>query len=124
MDSALLIVDGDTIKTVNRDKRGVDAVTDVLSFPYLEKLRLPAQLSDFSDADKLKGRALAGDILICRERATEQATAYEHSYRRELGFLACHGILHLMGFDHIDPEDEKVMTSLQRAVMADLRLER
>lgn len=55
--------------------------------------------------------------MICRKRAEEQAAEYGHSYAREISFLTCHGLLHLLGFDHVDPEDEKVMRALQDDVM-------
>ncbi len=116
-ETSVTVVDADTIKKVNASARGVDKVTDVLSFPYLEKLSLPVRIEDFSDADMNGGRVMLGDILICRERTEEQAKELEHSYKRELGFLTCHGLLHLLGFDHVEKDDEEVMTARQRAVM-------
>ena len=67
---------------------------------------------------------MLGSIMICRQRAEEQAQEYVHSYARELGFLACHGFLHILGFDHIDPEDEKVMIAHQKAIMKMVNLKR
>ncbi len=116
-ETSVSVVDGETIKSVNASARGVDAVTDVLSFPYFEKLSLPVSAQAFSDADMDGDRVMLGYILICRERAEEQAAEFGHSYARELGFLTCHGLLHLLGFDHILPEDEEKMTAVQRAVM-------
>ncbi len=72
-ETSVTVVDADTIKKVNASARGVDKVTDVLSFPYLEKLSLPVRIEDFSDADMNGGRVMLGDILICRERTEEQA---------------------------------------------------
>lgn len=111
------VVDENTIREFNRENRQVDAVTDVLSFPYLEKPDLPVTKEDFSDGDFDGKRVLLGSLMICRKRAEEQAAEYGHSYAREISFLTCHGLLHLLGFDHVDPEDEKVMRALQDDVM-------
>lgn len=116
-ETSVSVVSAEEIKRVNAEARNVDKVTDVLSFPYFEALRPPVRKEDFCDADMLKGRVMLGYILICRERAEQQAEELGHSYARELGFLTCHGLLHLMGFDHIQKDDEEVMTALQRAVM-------
>lgn len=120
--TAISIVDADTIRSVNASERGVDKVTDVLSFPYFEGLKPPVTRDSFSDADTDGKRVLLGYILICRQRAEEQAAELGHSYARELGFLTCHGLLHLMGFDHLRPEDEETMTAHQRAIMDKLGL--
>lgn len=120
----ITVVDEDTIKNLNASARGVDKVTDVLSFPCFEKLDLPVDKSEFSEFDYDGSHVLLGSIMICRKRAEEQAKEYGHSYARELGFLACHGFLHILGFDHIDPEDEKVMIAHQKAIMNTVGLKR
>lgn len=120
----ITVVDEDTIKNLNASARGVDKVTDVLSFPCFEKLDLPVDKSEFSEFDYDGSHVLLGSIMICRKRAEEQAKEYGHSYARELGFLACHGFLHILGFDHIDPEDEKVMIVHQKAIMNAVGLKR
>lgn len=120
----ITVVDEDTIKNLNASARGVDKVTDVLSFPCFEKLDLPVDKSEFSEFDYDGSHVLLGSIMICRKRAEEQAKEYGHSYARELGFLACHGFLHILGFDHIDPEDEKVMIAHQKAIMNAVGLKR
>ena len=120
----ITVVDEDTIKNLNASARGVDKVTDVLSFPCFEKLDLPVDKSEFSEFDYDGSHVLLGSIMICRKRAEEQAKEYGHSYARELGFLACHGFLRILGFDHIDPEDEKVMIAHQKAIMNAVGLKR
>lgn len=120
----ITVVDEDTIKNLNASARGVDKVTDVLSFPCFEKLDLPVDKSEFSEFDYDGSHVLLGSIMICRKRAEEQAKEYGHSYARELGFLACHGFLHILGFDHIDPEDEKVIIAHQKAIMNAVGLKR
>lgn len=120
----MTIVDEETIKSLNASARGVDKVTDVLSFPCFDSLRLPVKEDDFSALDYDGKRVLLGSIMICRKRAEEQAHEYGHSFERELGFLACHGFLHILGFDHIEPEDEKIMIANQKAIMDSVGLKR
>lgn len=120
----LAVTDGETVREFNRETRGVDSETDVLSFPYFEGLKLPVTEEDFSD-EAFDGRRVAlGSIMISSPRAHLQAEEYGHSYERELGFLACHGLLHLLGFDHIDPDDEKRMRAVADRVMKRVGLPR
>lgn len=120
----MTIVDEETIRSLNASARGVDRVTDVLSFPCFDGLRLPVKKEEFSFDDYDGKRVLLGSIMICRKRAEEQAREYGHSFERELGFLSCHGFLHILGFDHIEPEDEKVMIAHQKAIMQAVSLNR
>ena len=120
----ITVVDEKTIKDLNASARGVDKVTDVLSFPCFAPLDLPVYKEDFSPCDFDGKRVMLGSIMICRQRAEQQAREYGHSYARELGFLACHGFLHILGFDHIDPDDEKVMIAHQKAIMEKAGLRR
>lgn len=120
----MTIVDEQTIRQLNSEARGVDKVTDVLSFPCFDKLALPVCKDDFSECDFEGKKVLLGSIMICRQRAIEQANEYGHSYARELGFLSCHGFLHILGFDHILPDEEKVMIAKQKEIMAKASLKR
>lgn len=120
----LAVTDGGTVRAYNRETRGVDAETDVLSFPYFEGLKLPVTEEDFSDEAFDGKRVALGSIMISSPRAHEQAEAFGHSYERELGFLACHGLLHLLGFDHIKEEDERRMNAVAEKVMAAVGLKR
>lgn len=120
----LAVTDGATVRAYNRETRGVDAETDVLSFPYFEGLKLPVTENDFSDEAFDVKRVALGSIMISSPRAHEQAEAFGHSYERELGFLACHGLLHLLGFDHIKEEDERRMNAVAEKVMAAVGLKR
>ena len=113
----LTVVDCDTIRELNNSARGVDKVTDVLSFPCFDKLSLPVKEDSFQDCDYDGKRVMLGSIMISRQRAQEQAAEFGHSYARELGFLTCHGLLHLLGFDHIEKDDEEIMTAHQREIM-------
>lgn len=120
----MTVVDEDTIRALNKEARGIDKVTDVLSFPCFDKLDLPVDEDCFEPCDYDGKRVVLGSIMICRQRALEQAKEFGHSYARELGFLACHGFLHILGFDHIEPEDEKVMIAKQKEIMAKANLSR
>ncbi len=120
----MTVSDADVIKSLNASARGIDKVTDVLSFPCFDKLSLPVDKDKFSACDYDGKRVMLGSVMICRQRAEEQADEFNHSYARELGFLACHGMLHLLGFDHIEKNDEEIMTALQRRIMDSVKLKR
>lgn len=111
------IVNKDEIRKENFELRNVDKATDVLSMPAFEKISLPVTKKDFSIEDFDGNKVLLGSILICEEVAKEQATEYGHSFQREVGFLFCHGLLHLLGYDHVIKEDEKVMLEVQKEIM-------
>lgn len=100
------------IQRLNRDFRHVDRVTDVLTFPAWE------------GEDPLGGDGYLGDIMICYDRAKEQAEEYGHSLARELAFLTVHGVLHLLGYDHMTEPEEKVMREKQTAILDGMGLSR
>ena len=112
------IVSADEIREVNKNERGVDKVTDVLSFPFFElKNGTGFEKATKDDMFDINGTFELGDILICEEIATLQAKNLGHSQKREICFLATHGFLHLLGFDHIDPDDEKLMNSIAQKAL-------
>lgn len=110
------------IRVINRDYRGKDAATDVISFAMEEEGDGEMPII-FEDEDVVFPRNL-GDLMISIERAEEQAVEYGHSFERELGFLAVHGFLHLNGYDHMNEEDEKEMFGLQKEILNAYGLER
>ena len=113
---SISFVDRDEIKELNREYRGVDKPTDVLSFPLTE----PGEWMMAPDLPA--GRPIAlGDIIVCTDIAREQADTYGHSFERELGFLLIHGLLHLAGYDHMEPEEEKRMRRAQRDILGDMK---
>ena len=118
------ITDGETVREFNRETRGVDAETDVLSFPYYDSLSLPAKKSDFSDEAFDGKRVALGSIMISEPRVRAQAEEYGHSYERELAYLACHGLLHILGFDHVTEEGAREMNGIAQKVMEAVRLPR
>lgn len=107
-------VDREEIKELNSTYRGVDKVTDVLSFPQ------------FEDFNKLPEDQIIclGDIVICEDRAKEQAEEFGHSYEREIIYLFTHSILHLLGYDHMDEEEKTEMRQREEEVMTELKLKR
>ena len=106
------------IREINREYRGKDAATDVISFALEEAWEDEVVITGGS------GARVLGDIIISVERAKEQAEEYGHSYERELGFLAVHGFLHLLGYDHSTEEDEKEMFGRQEVILDSLGLSR
>ncbi len=112
-DVCVLVTDAEEIQRLNASYRGIDRVTDVLTFPACE-----------GDAILCPPDGYLGDIAICFERAEAQARAYEHSLTRELAFLSVHGALHLLGYDHMEPDDEKRMFARQEAILNDLGYQR
>ncbi len=122
----LSFVDEKTIRKLNKDTRNIDKVTDVLTYPYVElRPKEKLKLSDYElEIDPDDNRLLIGDIYICIKRAEEQSKEYGHSLNREMCFLFCHGLLHILGYDHIKKEDEEVMTGLQTEILDKLNIKR
>ena len=116
-------VDNDQIQEMNRQYRNIDAPTDVLSFPMLE-IKQGEHLKDFDSEREPDGWLNLGDIALCVDKAKQQAKEYGNSYKREIAFLALHGFLHLLGYDHIEKEDEKKMMSLAENVLANFNIKR
>lgn len=121
---SLTIVDNDEIQRINKEFRGIDAPTDVLSFPMLEfDENGIAEDCDFDCTED--GKVLLGDIIISAERAEIQATEYGHSFMREMAFLTVHSMLHLLGYDHVDdPEGEKTMNEKQKEILENIGITR
>ena len=113
------------IRTLNATLRGVDRVTDVLSFPTIEKVVLPLKEGDYPfDVDPDSGKVYLGSIVICRAKAKEQAAEYGHSVERELAYLTVHGVLHLLSFDHIEEGDKAKMRAAEEQILSALGIGR
>lgn len=102
----VIIVDNEKIKQINKEYRKIDRETDVISFAL--------------EDDKtfvMENYRILGDIYISIDKALDQAREYGHSFKREFSFLALHGLLHLLGYDHMEKDDEQVMFSKQEEVL-------
>ena len=110
----VIIVDNDYIHELNKNYRNIDRETDVITFA----------LEDEKDMVAPVGERVLGDIYISIDKAISQAEEYGHSLLRELSFLAVHGFYHLLGYDHMTEEEEKVMLSKQEEVLHECKIER
>ena len=121
----VVFVSPEEIKDLNKTQRNIDKVTDVLSFPTLDGIRgkvinpkdFPLEIDD----DK---NLFIGSIAVCEERAKEQAEEYGHSIKREITYLICHGLLHLLGYDHETDEDKTQMRGLEEKIMNTIKVYR
>ena len=119
----VLLTDDAGIHEINREMRGVDAPTDVLSFPMFDLK--PGEHPDEADADPATGTVPLGDMCISLERAREQAEQFGHSVRRELCYLAVHSVLHLLGYDHLDEGPMKAqMREREESILSALGITR
>ncbi len=121
----LVFVDGGEIQRLNRETRGIDRVTDVLSYPALDLVKgEPLRGEDYPlDIDE-EGNLLVGSIAICTARAREQAEEYGHSYERELHYLLVHGILHCLGYDHETDGERAEMRAKEEEILGILGIVR
>ena len=110
-DLSLIIVGKTKIRSINKNYRNIDKVTDVISFAEI----------DSDDYDYLCDEVNLGDIFINVDRVKSQAKKYNHSIKREFIFLFIHGLLHLLGYDHMEKEDEKIMFTLQDKIVGELK---
>lgn len=121
----LVFVDEEEIRRLNRELRGIDKVTDVLSFPTLDgiKGRSIKKKQYVNEIDE-EGNLCIGSIAVCCERAREQAQEYNHSYNRELHYLIVHGIMHCLGYDHEIETDKKEMREKEEYILKKLGIVR
>ena len=120
LSAEICFCDKGEIRTLNKENRNIDSVTDVLSFPaagvtageIVKKRNYPF------DIDPETNAVFLGSIMICTERAKEQAEEYGHSFEREIYYLAVHGMLHLFGYDHMTDEDKAEMREKEEQILA------
>lgn len=113
---SLSIVTEEEIKSINREYRGIDKVTDVLSFPQYENYKFI--IEENSDIIAI------GDIVICNDVAIRQAMEYSHSYEREMVYLFVHSMMHLLGYDHMHEEDKILMRKKEEQVLNEMGIMR
>ena len=115
---SISIVDNSEIKNINKQFRHIDKETDVLSFPQLTFEE--GEVADVNEIDEI----ILGDIIISIEKAISQAEEYGHGLRREIAFLTAHSMLHLMGYDHMEPEERDIMFEKQEKILGNLGISR
>lgn len=111
---SLTFMSKEEIRKLNNDYRGIDNHTDVLSFPLIEDFHAIVPGDEF----------MLGDVVICPQQARSQAEEYGHSWEREVVYLFVHSVCHLLGFDHMDEADKRLMRQREEEIMAVLDLER
>lgn len=117
---SVILTDNEGIHKLNREQRGIDAPTDVLSFPMIDYFE-PGNF-DFLEQDEFafepeSGELMLGDIVISLDKVKEQAAAYGHSEQRELAFLVAHSMLHLFGYDHMEEDERIIMEEKQEEIL-------
>ena len=124
----LTLTDNEEIHRINLEYRQIDRPTDVLSFPMLsyEKAGDFSFLEEESEDDfnPDTGEVMLGDIIISVDKVLEQAQSYGHSPKREFAFLIVHSMLHLFGYDHIDPKDAAIMEPKQKQILEEMHIVR
>ena len=121
---SLTVCGDEYIRELNKNFRGKDAATDVLSFPLLSS-DTPGKI-DYTptDIDPETGDVMLGDIVVSLERAAQQAEEYGHSLEREVCYLCVHSVLHLLGYDHMDDADKKLMRAKEEEILTSLNISR
>lgn len=120
---SVVLTDNPGIQELNALHRQIDRPTDVLSFPMFDYDENGDIIEDYAEFSKM-GNLCLGDIVISLERAEEQAEEYGHSFVREVTFLTVHSMLHLLGYDHMTPEDEEEMFGYQNAILEEMGISR
>lgn len=123
----IVLTTNEGIRQVNKEYRQIDNPTDVLSFPALE-YDTPADFSFLEEEvdcfNPDSGELMLGDIMLSMEKVYEQAESFGHSLQREYAFLIAHSMLHLFGYDHIDPDEALIMEKKQEAILESLGIKR
>lgn len=112
----IILTNPENIRKYNKEYRNIDSETDVLSFPMFEK----EELNNFKSCCK----EVLGDIIISVDKVKRQAEEYGHSFQRELAYMVVHGFYHLMGYDHIQEEDKKIMRAKEENILRALKIQR
>ena len=126
---SLLFVDNNEIREINNETRNIDKETDVLSFPMLDYPKDKAFKDVYKnyefDETYMDGEELVlGDIVLSLEKALEQSKEYNHSFKREASYLVVHSVLHLLGYDHMEEDEKKVMRKREEEILGELDIKR
>lgn len=126
---SVIFIDNNEIKAINKEQRNIDKVTDVLSFPMLEypkgKVYKDIYFNyKFEDMYLDAGKLIIGDIALSLEKAKEQSMEYKHSFIRETMYLTVHSVLHLLGYDHMDENEKKIMRRREEEILKEFDIRR
>ncbi|MGN0145396.1 MAG: rRNA maturation RNase YbeY [Clostridium sp.] len=126
---SLLFVDNEEIREINNETRNIDRETDVLSFPMLEYenkkvFKEMYKGYEFSQSDFDGEELVLGDIVLSLEKALEQSKEFNHSFERESAYLVVHSVLHLLGYDHMEEDDKKIMRNREEDILEKLNITR
>lgn len=120
LDIYITLTNNEEIHKINKEYRDVDRPTDVLSFPMFERIEIDSLRSPKEDDIE----EILGDIIISIPKVIEQAEEYGHSYERELAYLTTHGMLHLLGYDHMTDDEKSIMREHEEKVLEALKISR
>lgn len=115
----ITLTHNDNIQKINAEHRNIDKPTDVLSFPMFEREEIPSLKENNEQVE-----TMLGDIIVSVEKVREQAEEYGHSFKRELAYLVTHGMLHLLGYDHMIEEEKVVMRKREEEILTILDIQR
>ncbi len=118
LDVYVTLTNNENIRKINAEHRNIDKATDVLSFPMFERDEIPSLKTEDETEDIL------GDIIVSVEKVKEQAEEYGHSFERELAYLVTHGMLHLLGYDHMIDEEKVIMRKREEEILEKLNITR
>lgn len=126
---SVIFVDNETIREINRENRGIDKVTDVLSFPMLDypdgKVYKDVYVDyKFKPEDLDENKLVLGDIVLSLEKAEEQREEYGHSFLREVCYLTVHSVLHLLGYDHMEEQEKGIMRKREEEILSKFHIVR
>ena len=118
---SVTVTDNENIRVINNEQRNIDSATDVLSFPVLE-FENGEMIENAGDV--FEDKLILGDIVLSLERAKEKSIEFGHSFEREIGYLVCHSVLHLLGYDHENEDEREIMRQKEEATLETLSLTR
>lgn len=126
---SVIFIDNEEIKQINLEHRGIDKITDVLSFPMLHypenKVFKDVYIDyDFEQSDLYDGKLVLGDVALSLEKSKEQSEEFGHSFIRECAYLTVHSILHLLGYDHMEEEQKNIMRRREEEILNNFKISR
>jgi probable rRNA maturation factor len=126
IEASLAFINEKEMQKLNKETRNIDKTTDVLSFPNLENVfnQKITKQNYFIETNPQTKKVFLGDVIINLNKASEQAKEYNHSLSREVCYLFVHGLLHLLGYDHIEDKDKKLMRSKEELILNKFKLTR